>query len=136
MLSFLLFVTFVPSVFCNVVPLKDESSQKYGVVLDAGSSGTRIHVFSWTAKNGKADLNTIHEQVLKKYKPGFTAFSDDLDTIPMYLAPIINASIAMVPKEARPDTPIYLMATAGMCSCTITKHYKKQECKIKRTVVF
>ena len=50
----------------------------YTIVFDAGSSGSRIHVYQFTRKNGKLEmLYELFEQV----KPGLSSYAADVNGI-------------------------------------------------------
>ncbi|KIW13172.1 hypothetical protein PV08_08359 [Exophiala spinifera] len=101
-----------------------KADRKYGVVLDAGSSGTRVYIYRW-AKNSVARLDTSSLQTLpvletkgkwtKKVQPGVSTFGEDPDSVgPDHLKPLLDHALRHVPKKAVPETPIFLLATAGM----------------------
>ena len=48
----------------------------YAIVFDAGSTGSRIHVYKFTREEGKLKLLfELFEQV----KPGLSSYADDVD---------------------------------------------------------
>ncbi|KAB5540487.1 golgi apyrase [Coniochaeta sp. 2T2.1] len=99
---------------------------RYGVILDAGSSGTRLHIYKWkdpaSARHGasKDDLQSLPEIKTKKHwtlktRPGVSSFADNPEEIgPDHLQKLIDHALENVPKENHKDTPVFLMATAGM----------------------
>ncbi|KAJ5654160.1 hypothetical protein N7490_001163 [Penicillium lividum] len=99
---------------------------RYGVVLDAGSSGTRVHVYRWlrnAAARKKANVNGLKslpeiktkEEWVKKIHPGVSSFADRPDSIgPDHLAELLDHAKNIIPEEDAKDTPIFLLATAGM----------------------
>ena len=97
---------------------------RYGVVLDAGSSGTRVYVYKWpdTATSGrKADNETLHHlPSIEKFgksttKPGVSSFAQDPSSIgPNHLQPLLDYALDLVPQNAVHHTPIFLLATAGL----------------------
>ncbi|QSZ34300.1 hypothetical protein DSL72_005890 [Monilinia vaccinii-corymbosi] len=99
---------------------------RYGVILDAGSSGTRVHVYRWL-NSAKALKNsapiTLHtlpkletnKKWTKKIKPGVSTFGErPADVGPDHLQQLLDHALDVVPKDQVPDTPIFLMATAGV----------------------
>lgn len=51
----------------------------YAIVFDAGSTGSRIHVYKFTRQNDKLELLfELFEQV----KPGLSSFADDVSGLP------------------------------------------------------
>ncbi|KAH7171537.1 nucleoside phosphatase family-domain-containing protein [Dactylonectria macrodidyma] len=99
-------------------------SSQYGVILDAGSSGTRLYVYKWknhaaAAKGASAtELKRLPEIELEKSKkihPGVSSFADKISQIgPEHLQELIDIALDEVPGHKVVETPIYLMATAGM----------------------
>ncbi|KAM5354345.1 hypothetical protein ACJ41O_000994 [Fusarium nematophilum] len=99
-------------------------SSQYGVILDAGSSGTRVYVYKWknhavASKDAStAELKALPKIKLKESKkihPGVSTFADSVSRIgPDHLKQLIEIALDEVPDEKVSETPIYLMATAGM----------------------
>lgn len=99
---------------------------RYGVVLDAGSSGTRVHVYRWlrnaaARKDADADELTslpeikTKEEWVKKIHPGVSSFADRPEDVGSeHLAGLLEHAKSIIPKEDAKDTPIFLLATAGM----------------------
>ncbi|KAJ5123136.1 hypothetical protein N7448_009233 [Penicillium atrosanguineum] len=99
---------------------------RYGVVLDAGSSGTRVHVYRWlrnvtARKDADADeLKSLpeiktKEEWVKKIRPGVSSFADRPETVGSdHLAELLGHAKSIIPEEDAKDTPIFLLATAGM----------------------
>jgi golgi apyrase len=99
---------------------------QYGVVLDAGSSGTRIHIYRWLP-NSRAvqeaddvqlhalpEIDT-HDNWTKKVHPGVSTFGETPTLVgPDHLEPLVQHALNHIPKEAVPSTPIFLLATAGV----------------------
>ncbi|KAJ5599746.1 hypothetical protein N7450_000813 [Penicillium hetheringtonii] len=99
---------------------------RYGIVLDAGSSGTRVHVYRWlrnaVARKG-ADADELKslpdietkEKWVKKIHPGVSSFANRPEAIGSdHLAELLEHAKSIIPKEDAKDTPIFLLATAGM----------------------
>lgn len=99
---------------------------RWGVVLDAGSSGTRLHIYKWKdpAKARKhasaAELHGLPKLVTekkwtKKIKPGVSTFGDNPTAVGAeHLKGLVDHALDIIPKDQIEDTPIFLMATAGM----------------------
>ncbi|KAL9109542.1 MAG: hypothetical protein Q9227_005878 [Pyrenula ochraceoflavens] len=98
----------------------------YGVILDAGSSGTRLHVYSWLkeaqAKKGASaeQLKSLPELITKdkwtiKIKPGVSSFGETPNLVgPEHLQTLFQHALDIVPKDEIESTPVFLLATAGM----------------------
>jgi hypothetical protein len=90
------------------------------LVFDAGSSGTRIHVFNLlidedTALVPRIDL-TVKERQTKKVKPGLSSYAEknDYPGAEKSIAELIEFANDFVPPERRSQTPVLLKATAGL----------------------
>lgn len=97
---------------------------QYGVILDAGSSGTRVYIYKWKnhAKAVKdasaAELKSLPKIKLKENKkihPGVSSFAENPSQIgPEHLKQLVDIALDEVPDSKISETPVYLMATAGM----------------------
>lgn len=99
---------------------------RYGVILDAGSSGTRIHIYRWlknsVALNQGATFQThvlpeleTHDRWTKKIHPGVSTFGETPKSIgPDHLAPLLEHALKEIPSYAVAETPLFLFGTAGM----------------------
>eukprot|EP01012_Entosiphon_sulcatum_P005852 TRINITY_DN126_c0_g1_i1.p1 TRINITY_DN126_c0_g1~~TRINITY_DN126_c0_g1_i1.p1 ORF type:complete len:895 (+),score=160.71 TRINITY_DN126_c0_g1_i1:104-2788(+) len=93
----------------------------YGVMLDAGSSGTRAYIYQWTKRvdNTFPDVTGAPNQVNQtawslKISPGISAFPNNLTGLCPYLQPLITYAKSKIPTASQPSTVLYLKATAGM----------------------
>ena len=99
---------------------------RYGIVLDAGSSGTRLHIYRWLDNpSAKSHANSKQLQSLpvvetkkkwtEKIKPGVSTFGDKPHRVgPDHLEKLFEKARKFIPKEEIERTPIFLLATAGM----------------------
>src|SRR6266404_2703049 len=51
---------------------------------------------------------------VSRFHAGISSFADNLDDIPAYLAPLLNHARRHIPPSLHPETPLFLLATAGM----------------------
>ncbi|KAK5078199.1 Golgi apyrase [Lithohypha guttulata] len=96
----------------------------YGVVLDAGSSGTRVYIYRWLRNAlARAQESTIHklpeletkDKWTKKVHPGVSTFGETPELVGTdHLKALVGHAVEYIPKDAIPNTPIFLLATAGM----------------------
>ncbi|KAH0605578.1 uncharacterized protein H6S33_004800 [Morchella sextelata] len=101
-------------------------AEKYGAILDAGSSGTRIHIYRWDdpekarKKATKDQLSglpeiTTSKKWAKKIHPGISTFGDHPEDVgPDHLAKLFGHALEHIPKDSIAETPLFLLATAGM----------------------
>lgn len=91
-------------------------SLRYSVVIDGGSTGTRIHVFGYRIEeSGKPvfEFRGANYASLKLH-PGLSAYADDPDGASLSLTELVEFAKGRVPKGMWMDTEVRLMATAGM----------------------
>lgn len=69
---------------------------RYAVVMDAGSTGSRVHVFKFAAPNG-GDLVLISDQ-FQQLQPGLSAYAEQPQKAAESLQPLIDLALSTVPK--------------------------------------
>ncbi|KAF9430167.1 Golgi apyrase [Podila epigama] len=108
--------------------------RQFGIVIDAGSSGSRIHIYSWINKDYLIQttpqrdhlgvLPTIEPGVesgtpdaqewTKKTEPGIADFKDRPEDVGEHLEALLDHALKIIPESEISSTPIYLLATAGL----------------------
>ena len=84
---------------------------RWGLIIDAGSSGSRIHIFTW--KEYKSDLLLSLKEVSNfKISPGISSFTPTEAS--QSLEPLLQHAKATVPQHCWAHTNLQLLATAGM----------------------
>uniref|UniRef100_A0A8C6SVS2 nucleoside-triphosphate phosphatase n=1 Tax=Neogobius melanostomus TaxID=47308 RepID=A0A8C6SVS2_9GOBI len=94
----------------------------YGVVVDCGSSGSRVFVYYWPPHNGNPhtllDIQQMRDKerkpVVLKIKPGISTLAKTPTAASDYLQPLLSFAAAHVPKSKHKETPLYILCTAGM----------------------
>jgi hypothetical protein len=91
------------------------SEKGYGIVIDAASSGSRIHVFEYTQGHISAavDLVGLESSTLRK-KPGLSSFANNPPLAGDSLKELLEFATQKVPKKEQSKTRVYLMATSGL----------------------
>ncbi|XP_075563714.1 ectonucleoside triphosphate diphosphohydrolase 6 isoform X3 [Pelecanus crispus] len=84
----------------------------YGIMFDAGSTGTRIHIFKFT-QQPKETPKLTHE-TFKALKPGLSAYADDVEKSGQGIKELLEVAKKEVPMELWKFTPLVLKATAGL----------------------
>lgn len=97
----------------NVKLPTEEGRNRYAVVFDAGSSGSRVHVFSFDRKTQLVKVGEELE-VFEQLKPGLSAYATDPKAGAKSLQPLLVKAFKVVPKEQQSTTPVLLGATAGL----------------------
>ncbi|XP_007892535.1 ectonucleoside triphosphate diphosphohydrolase 6 [Callorhinchus milii] len=97
----------IPSVFYQSARLVF-----YGIMFDAGSTGTRIHVFKFTQKPNESLKLT--EEIFKALKPGLSAYSDEPHLCMKNIQDLLDVAKNSIPSDFWANTPVALKATAGL----------------------
>lgn len=94
----------------------------YGIVIDCGSSGSRVYVYQWPTHSGNPKELLQIEQltdarglpIVKKITPGLSTFGDNPSAASEYLHPLLTYAANHIPEEKHSETLLYILATAGM----------------------
>uniref|UniRef100_A0A8C6MP48 nucleoside diphosphate phosphatase n=1 Tax=Mus spicilegus TaxID=10103 RepID=A0A8C6MP48_MUSSI len=84
----------------------------YGIMFDAGSTGTRIHVFQFARPPGETP--TLTHETFKALKPGLSAYADDVEKSAQGIQELLNVAKQHIPYDFWKATPLVLKATAGL----------------------
>jgi guanosine-diphosphatase len=84
---------------------------RYGIMFDAGSTGSRIHVFEFVFESN--DIKLVRE-VFEQLKPGLSSYADNPEGAAKSLLPLLDVAMREVPVSQRACTPMLLKATAGL----------------------
>jgi apyrase len=91
---------------------------EYGVVIDAGSTGSRVHVIAYRSSSSSpaSALPRIDwaRTASMKAAPGLSSFASDPGGAGRSLAPLLEFARRRVPPESWAETDVRLMATAGL----------------------
>uniref|UniRef100_A0A3Q1FHV6 Ectonucleoside triphosphate diphosphohydrolase 6 n=1 Tax=Acanthochromis polyacanthus TaxID=80966 RepID=A0A3Q1FHV6_9TELE len=84
-------------------------SFRYGVMFDAGSTGTRVHIFRFQMETPRLDHETF-----RAIKPGLSAYADDPHKCSDGILQLLQVAMSSVPPSSWTSTPLVLKATAGL----------------------
>lgn len=105
------------------------AARRFGIVIDAGSSGSRLQIYSWKDSRSvkiekgsdiaytlpKVEKGTRQgDDWVKKVEPGISSFSSNPEGIAEYLRPLLDHAMSNIPPSLHRETPLFLLATAGM----------------------
>lgn len=89
--------------------------RRYGIVIDGGSTGTRIHVFGYRVEGGYGVFDFGEEGLASlKVNPGLSAYEEDPNGAGKSLVELLEYGKSRVPRDQWGVTEIRLMATAGL----------------------
>ena len=87
--------------------------RQYAVVIDAGSTGTRVLGFSFHRSLFDNSLK-LDDELWQQVKPGLSWYHDQPNNCSQGLLELLDSAKKFVPKEYWGRTPITLKATAGL----------------------
>ncbi|ESK91386.1 golgi apyrase [Moniliophthora roreri MCA 2997] len=106
------------------------TNRHFGIVIDAGSSGSRLQIYSWKDPRTieitdelahtlpKVEKGTRDgEGWVAKVEPGISSLADSEnpnEAVAAYLRPLLSFAYDHVPPKLHQETPLFLLATAGM----------------------
>uniref|UniRef100_A0A1A8KGI3 nucleoside-triphosphate phosphatase n=1 Tax=Nothobranchius kuhntae TaxID=321403 RepID=A0A1A8KGI3_NOTKU len=94
----------------------------FGLVVDCGSSGSRVFVYCWPQHNGNPrelldirQMKDVHRKpVVMKIKPGISELAKTPERASDYIKPLLSFAAQHIPKYKHQETPLYILCTAGM----------------------
>lgn len=100
----------------------DKENLQYAVVIDAGSSGSRVYIYFWPPHTGNPRellnmsplQNKLGEPVVRKLDPGLSSVANDPSQASDYIAPLVQFAADNIPVSRHKETPLYILATAGL----------------------
>ncbi|CAH8875331.1 unnamed protein product [Trichobilharzia szidati] len=94
----------------------------YGVVFDAGSTGSRVHIFKLLYNPlDHFKPYTLIDDIFDQVKPGLSAYAEKPDDAANSLTKLINTAEKSLPPDTCHNTPVMLRATAGLRLLSIVK---------------
>lgn len=98
------------------------SDLQYAVIIDAGSSGSRVYIYVWPPHSGDTrqllQIRLLHDHLGKdvyhSITPGLSSCASHPANATDYMAPLLRFAAEHIPKEKHKSSPLYILATAGM----------------------
>lgn len=103
---------FLPVTKSKCTPPKGRPALQYALMIDAGSTGSRIHVYRFAFCG--STVPTLEDELFVETKPGLSSYGDDPEGAAESLDKLLKAAEDTVPEEWRCKTPIAVKATAGL----------------------
>ncbi|KAG7509597.1 hypothetical protein JOB18_049478 [Solea senegalensis] len=85
----------------------------YAVMFDAGSTGTRIHVYTFIQSDSEK-LPVLDNEMFHSIKPGLSAYADSPEMAGHTVRLLLKVAKRTVPRLEWKRTPVVLRATAGL----------------------
>jgi len=97
-------------------PAAATSNVSWGIVMDCGSTGTRVRLYSWPASGEVSEFepDDPDDQAALETTPGISSFASSPDGVADYLRPLLVQAARWVPAAAQASTRVRALATAGM----------------------
>uniref|UniRef100_A0A914UNQ6 Uncharacterized protein n=1 Tax=Plectus sambesii TaxID=2011161 RepID=A0A914UNQ6_9BILA len=87
----------------------------FAITIDAGSTGTRLHLFELSHEVGKESaLFKVEREIFREVKPGLSSFADSPAQAAASVADLLTTAKKAVPQHLWGHTPLALKATAGL----------------------
>lgn len=125
-LFLIIFITFIFILYSSLslsplLRLLDPFS--YVLVLDAGSTGTRIHVYKFRAStdSDNGDTFVLKNEIFEELKPGLSSFADEVFKAEEQIDNLLKIADKEVSRFKHRNTPLVLRATAGLRLLNETK---------------
>ncbi|CAN6612836.1 guanosine-diphosphatase [Trichomonascus vanleenenianus] len=84
---------------------------QYVVMIDAGSSGSRVHVYEFS---NCGSVPKLMREEFKMLEPGLSSYENDPEAAARSLDELMRVAVEQVPKESQACTPVAVKATAGL----------------------
>lgn len=84
---------------------------QYAIMIDAGSTGSRVHIYQFS--NCGPSL-TLSNEIFNETKPGLSFYKSNPKAAASSLDKLLQEALQVVPKHLQKCTPIEVKATAGL----------------------
>ncbi|TWW78528.1 ectonucleoside triphosphate diphosphohydrolase 6 [Takifugu flavidus] len=88
------------------------ATNQYCIMFDAGSTGTRIHVFQFRMED--RGVPSLHQETFRSIQPGLSAYADHPRECSAGISELLKVAQSTVPASLWSSTPVLLRATAGL----------------------
>ncbi|XP_045917213.1 ectonucleoside triphosphate diphosphohydrolase 5-like isoform X1 [Micropterus dolomieu] len=103
----------IGSIFPSLSRPANHSRIFYAVMFDAGSTGTRIHVYTFI-QSDSVELPVLDNEMFHSLKPGLSAYADSPEMAGNTVRTLLKVAKKTVPRLEWKRTPVVLRATAGL----------------------
>lgn len=96
---------------CTAPHDADKPLIQYALTIDAGSTGSRIHIYKF---HNCLASPTLEYETFKSVNPGLSAFARDPTAAAASLDPLMEEAVRVVPESLRKCSNVEVKATAGL----------------------
>ncbi|XP_054828459.1 nucleoside diphosphate phosphatase ENTPD5 isoform X2 [Eublepharis macularius] len=97
----------------KMCPANTSSDTFYGIMFDAGSTGTRIHIYTFVQRSPEK-APELEGEIFESVKPGLSAYADQPQKGAETVRKLLEMAQEAVPPSHWKKTPVVLKATAGL----------------------
>ncbi|KAI0344475.1 hypothetical protein BDW22DRAFT_1354520 [Trametopsis cervina] len=99
------------TVYCDKPFEANSPLVQYALMIDAGSTGSRIHIYKFNNCGGSPEYEY---EVFKQINPGLSAFPEKPLDAAQSLDVLLDEALKVVPASLQKCTPVAVKATAGL----------------------
>ncbi|RYP77138.1 hypothetical protein DL771_001428 [Monosporascus sp. 5C6A] len=99
---------------CTKSYSKDKPIVQYVLMIDAGSTGSRIHVYKFNNCGPTPELESEEFKMTEKSVGGLSKYKDDPLAAAKTLDPLMAVAMQTVPDKLKGCSPVAVKATAGL----------------------
>ena len=97
--------------YCTSPHSSDDPLVQYALMIDAGSTGSRIHIYKFNNCGPSAEFEY---EVFKMTQPGLSSYAGRPEEAAKSLDVLLDEAMHTVPTSMRSCTPVAVKATAGL----------------------
>lgn len=97
--------------YCTSPHTPTKKLVQFALMIDAGSTGSRIHVYKFNNCN---PTPALEYEVFLMIRPGLSSYTDDPNAAAGSLDQLLEVAVKTVPKHLQSCSPVEVKATAGL----------------------
>ena len=97
--------------YCTAPHSLGDPLVQYALMIDAGSTGSRIHIYKFNNCGASAEYEY---EVFKMTQPGLSSYAGRPEEAAKSLDVLLDEAIRVIPSSLRSCTPVAVKATAGL----------------------
>jgi len=97
----------------NILEFTQTPKSVHAVVIDSGSTGSRVLAFSFRHHPVSSEL-ILYDELWEQSKPGLSSYAGDPAEGAASITSLLELAKARIPQAAWASTPVFVAATAGL----------------------